>query len=120
MLNGKNDSEATIALRAIGDERERIMAEPLRHRQTKEAATDMFYLKPPRHISTLPKTEVVLHERPFRLTPVNGHRYAALACQKSADIVAKVENRTALKISRKLNFGLLCCCVAFQRHYGDP
>ena len=31
------------------------MAEPLRHRQTKEAATDMFYLKPPRHISTLPK-----------------------------------------------------------------
>jgi hypothetical protein len=30
------------------------MAEPLRHRQTKEAATDMFGLKPPRHISTLP------------------------------------------------------------------
>ena len=29
--------------------------EPLRHRQTKEAATDMFYLQPPRHISTLPK-----------------------------------------------------------------
>src|SRR6266852_4568022 len=29
------------------------MAEPLRHRQTKEAATDMFDLKPPRHISTL-------------------------------------------------------------------
>jgi hypothetical protein len=30
------------------------MVEPLRHRQTKEAETDMFYLKPPRHISTLP------------------------------------------------------------------
>jgi hypothetical protein len=30
------------------------MVEPLRHRQTKEAATDMFCLKPPRHISTLP------------------------------------------------------------------
>jgi hypothetical protein len=28
--------------------------EPLRHRQTKEAATDMFSLKPPRHIPTLP------------------------------------------------------------------
>ena len=28
------------------------MVEPLRHRQTKEAATDMFYLTPPRHIST--------------------------------------------------------------------
>src|ERR1700722_5598019 len=35
-----------------------------------------------------------------------------------ADIVAKVENRTTLKISRKLIFGLFCCCVAFQRHYG--
>jgi hypothetical protein len=32
---------------------------------------------------------------------------------KSADTVAKVENRTTLKISRKLIFGLLCCCVAF-------
>jgi hypothetical protein len=30
------------------------MAKPLRHRQTKEAETDMFSLKPPRHISTLP------------------------------------------------------------------
>ena len=29
------------------------MAEPVRHRQTKAAATDMFDLKPPRHISTL-------------------------------------------------------------------
>jgi hypothetical protein len=34
------------------------MAEPVRHRQTKEAATDMFYLKPPRHISTLPFASV--------------------------------------------------------------
>jgi hypothetical protein len=30
------------------------MAEPLRHRQTKEAETDMFDLQPPRHIPTLP------------------------------------------------------------------
>ena len=30
------------------------MVEPLRHRQTKGAATDMFYLMLPRHISTLP------------------------------------------------------------------
>src|SRR5208337_1993294 len=30
------------------------MAQPLRHRQTKEAATDMFSLQPPRHIPTLP------------------------------------------------------------------
>ena len=31
------------------------MVEPLRHRQTKEAATDMLDLKSPRHTSTLPK-----------------------------------------------------------------
>jgi hypothetical protein len=34
------------------------MVEPLRHRQTKGAATDMFYLTPPRHISTLPLNHV--------------------------------------------------------------
>ena len=34
------------------------MVEPLRHRQTKGAATDMFYLMPPRHISTLHKCEL--------------------------------------------------------------
>jgi hypothetical protein len=33
------------------------MAEPLRHRQTKEAATDMFGLQQPRHISTLPMAD---------------------------------------------------------------
>jgi hypothetical protein len=31
-----------------------------------------------------------------------------------ADIVAKVKNRTTLKISRKLIIGLRCCCVAFN------
>jgi len=34
------------------------MAEPLRHRQTKEAATDMFSLQPPRYIPTLPDSAV--------------------------------------------------------------
>jgi hypothetical protein len=37
-----------------------------------------------------------------------------------ADFVAKVENRTTLKISRKLIFGLLCRCAAFQRRYRGP
>src|SRR4029077_11650213 len=37
-----------------------------------------------------------------------------------ADFVAKVENRTTLKISRKLIFGLLCCCLAVQRRYEGP
>jgi hypothetical protein len=44
------------------DERD-VETEPwlkaVRHRQTKEAATDMFYLKPPRHISTLPRIAVL-------------------------------------------------------------
>jgi len=34
------------------------MAEPLRHRQTKEAETDMPGLPPPRHIPTLPIADV--------------------------------------------------------------
>ena len=36
------------------------MVELLRHRQTKEAATDMFYLQPPRHISTLPIASILV------------------------------------------------------------
>src|SRR6266481_430909 len=55
-----------------------------------------------------------------RFTPDNGHRTSPDRCPLSADIVAKVENRTTLKISRKLMFGLLCCCGAFQRHDGGP
>ena len=35
------------------------MVEPLRHRQTKEAETDMFDLKPPRHTSTLPRLYIL-------------------------------------------------------------
>jgi len=42
------------------------MAEPLRHRQTKEAETDMFSLKPPRHIPTLPFSSVPEETRDFR------------------------------------------------------
>jgi hypothetical protein len=46
------------------------MAEPLRHRQTKEAATDLFNLQPPRHISTLPKAVLTAQQGYFRSTPV--------------------------------------------------
>ena len=45
------------------------MAEPLRHRQTKEAATDMFDLQPPRHISTLPNVSFCPSVSHFRSTP---------------------------------------------------
>src|ERR1700730_631855 len=40
--------------------------------------------------------------------------------RSSPDTVAKVENRSAPKISRKLIFGRLCRCVAFQRHEEGP
>jgi hypothetical protein len=46
----------------------------------------------------------------------NGLKSDIAPCPKSADIVAKVENRETQKISPKLIFGLLCLCVAFQRH----
>jgi hypothetical protein len=39
------------------------MVEPLRHRQTKEAATDMLDLKSPRHTSTLPWLRKNVSER---------------------------------------------------------
>src|SRR5450631_2243013 len=49
------------------------MAELLRHRQTKGAATDMFYLTPPRHISTLPKAALTGLDCDFRYSPGSGH-----------------------------------------------
>src|ERR1035441_3552728 len=48
------------------------MVEPLRHRQTKGAATDMFYLTPPRHISTLPISTEFGRPRHVRITPASG------------------------------------------------
>ncbi len=45
------------------------MVEPLRHRQTKEAETDMFDLKPPRHTSTLPYPPDPQPPDPVNLSP---------------------------------------------------
>ena len=53
------------------------MVEPLRHRQTKEAATDMFSLQQPRHIPTLPFATASCEQR---VGP----------CLLYADFVAKV------------------------------
>jgi hypothetical protein len=47
------------------------MVEPLRHRQTKGAATDMFYLTPPRHISTLPIPATSMRTANVRSVPHN-------------------------------------------------
>jgi hypothetical protein len=35
-------------------------------------------------------------------------------------LLQKSKIEQPLKISRKLIFRPLCCCVAFQRHYGGP
>src|SRR5262245_24789576 len=55
------------------------MVEPLRHRQTKEAETDMSDLQPPRHISTLPRGEVGRIQWHVRLDlesgPIARHRF---------------------------------------------
>jgi hypothetical protein len=64
------------------------------------------------------------HAAIAELSPVLGDKaevgFQARQGQLLADIVAKVENRTTLKISRKLIFGLLSGCVAFQLHHGGP
>jgi hypothetical protein len=65
-------------------------------------------------------SEVMAQPRHVRFAPMTGHRQRDRLCPKGADIVAKVENRTTLKISPKLTLGLLCRCVAFQRDYGGP
>jgi hypothetical protein len=52
----------------------------------------------------------------FRFAPELGHCSTHPPLRLCADTVAKVENRSAPKISRKLIFGRLCRCVAFQRH----
>jgi hypothetical protein len=55
------------------------MADPLRHRQTKGAATDMVDLTPPRHIPTLPikdvQIETLPEERCVRTAEVFGRFY---------------------------------------------
>jgi hypothetical protein len=60
------------------------MVKPVRHRQTKGAATDMFYLTPPRHISTLPTTVFEVLKYDFRITLENGLNADIAACPKRA------------------------------------
>jgi hypothetical protein len=65
------------------------MVDPLRHRQTKGAATDMFSLQPPRYISTLPDNDRIadIAEGPL-----------------SADFVAKVvDGRGKLRLGAELD-----------------
>src|SRR5258708_19186695 len=64
------------------------MVEPLRHRQTKGAATAMFYPTPPRHISTLP---ICSHRRtpcPCLLLP-RKQTSAGAACTHREDVLRR-------------------------------
>src|SRR5260370_12209334 len=64
------------------------MVEPLRHRQTKGAATAMFYPTPPRHISTLP---ICSHRRtpcPCLLLP-RKQTSAGAACTHPEDVLRR-------------------------------
>ena len=70
------------------------MVEPLRHRQTKEAATDTFYLQPPRHISTLPETSILACPGHVCLGPYSDRCADVFGRLKRADFVAEVGDWT--------------------------
>jgi hypothetical protein len=59
------------------------MVELLRHRQTKGAATDMFYLTPPRHISTLPNCDMSAQMGDVCFTPDTGSDGPHQRCRRS-------------------------------------
>jgi hypothetical protein len=53
------------------------------------------------NVSVGSKADLTAPKSDFRFTPESGLKSDIAPCPKSADIVAKVENRTTLKISRK-------------------
>ena len=65
------------------------MVEPLRHRQTKGAATDMFDLQLPRHISTLPEAEVTRRPRFGRDRVKSGRNSDIAEVKRLTDAVEK-------------------------------
>jgi hypothetical protein len=82
------------------------MADPLRHRQTKGAATDMVDLTPPRHISTLPIADT-------QLTPPNHPgAHSSGACRRSA---RRPHRRSSAKTYRRRHRG--CQGAARQSRY---
>jgi hypothetical protein len=88
----------------------RVMASAVNGPPTRDTSIDILPPRMQRYLRiALPRLHAVRSER--------AHHGARPLC---ADIVAKVENRTTQKISRKLVLGLLCCCIACQRRNGGP
>src|SRR5271166_4046822 len=81
------------------------MAEPLRHRQTKEAATDMFSLQPPRHIPTLPLASEAIGAggRSMSAVPPIASKFCTAAkdakCQSTKSLRDSGEVRLVLSLS---------------------
>ena len=73
------------------------MVKPLRHRQTKGAATDMFYLTPPRHISTLPFATETRCPPCVRFSPNADTRERADTSQKKTEsgLIGQSHSRAA-------------------------
>ena len=65
------------------------MAEPLRHRQTKEAETDMPSLPPPRHIPTLPFLGSRFHLRRLALNSHSGVDFSCGGQERRGEYVKK-------------------------------
>src|SRR5450755_2138717 len=95
------------------------MVETLRHRRTKEAATDMFSLQPPRHIPTLPnpvaklrdeRRQEQLRKRTPRLAVVAselGHELPLAPQKRLADLRLKARHagQTAIGCARNSSEG---------------
>ena len=80
------------------------MVEPLRHRQSKEAATDMFSLQPPRHIPTLP-------EASFRyLAPIRPKSRVKPTCRDSS--TDAIDPIAVIRASQR---AVRCLCLSYHR-----
>ena len=79
-----------------------VLVEPMRHRQTKGAATDMFNLQPPRHISTLPDCYRIGASRRTSKWAKRRHRTGSLKLANSAKIahVSECEGKSQKLTSR--------------------
>jgi hypothetical protein len=98
------------------------MVELLRHRQTKGAVTDMFYLTSPRHISTLPRAVILAASRCFPLCSqrtfssrlFNLARLAG-SFPRFTGIEPIISRKTARQKNRRASLSVLACPTRNRR-----